>query len=516
MSMRMANRGVLAVMLLALTVTAVHADVRLHRLFSDNMVLQRGETIPVWGWGDEGETVSVTLNNAVQETQVDDEGEWQVEFASMEAGGPYTLEVESNDITLTRENVMVGEVWICSGQSNMEWPLSRAQDAEEEIENANHPNIRLFTVPRLVAGSPQEDVVGSWSECSPRSARSFSAVGYFFGRELYETLGVPVGLIQSTWGGTPAEAWTRMDYLEDKELYQPIMQRFMDDLEEFPDELNELEQRYTDWRMDAQVAEEDLEPVPDYPRLPNDPRRSSWRPAGLYNAMIAPLVPYAFEGAIWYQGESNASRAYQYRELFPDMIMSWRDSWSAGAFPFLYVQLANFEVGEDDQTWPELRQAQFQTLSLPNTAMAVITDVGDPIDIHPRNKQTVGKRLARAAKAVAYDYDITYMGPIYTSHTVEDESIVLSFEHVGAGLMKKGSGPLRGFEIAGSDQEFVEGQAEIISDNQVRVHSPVVEEPAAVRYGWDDDPVANLYNKTGLPASPFRTDDWGWETADNR
>lgn len=511
----MKRAGFALSMVLAFAAVHAQAEVKLHGLFTDNMVLQRDAPIPVWGWANDGETVTVVFRGQSVAAQAQD-GSWKAILDPAPAGGPHELSVQSNEHNVTLTNVMVGEVWVCSGQSNMEWSVANSANAEAEIENAHHPNIRLFTAPRQVAGAPQEDVEGRWSECSPSTVRGFSAVAYYFGRDLQHALGVPIGLIHSSWGGTPAEAWTPVEYLEAKEMYEPILERWRADLQRFPSQLSQLEDNYMQWVRNAERAEREGRPVPGYPSLPNDPRRSHWRPAGLFNAMIAPLTSYPIAGAIWYQGESNAGRAYQYRELFRDMIHSWRAAWNQGAFPFLFVQLANFQTQTPAGAWPELREAQTMALSMPNTGMAVAIDIGDPRDIHPRDKQTVGARLARSALGVAYKRDIAHSSPLYSEMAIEDGAITLTFQYVGSGLMKRGAGPLRDFIIAGEDGDFYPAEAEIVSPNQVRVSSPQVSEPVAVRYAWADDPEANLFNREGLPASPFRTDDWPGDTFENR
>lgn len=502
-------------LVLTLILSPTWSEVVPHALFSDHMVLQQGKSIPVWGWADEGERVTVRLEGQ-RESTVTRDGTWKVTLDEMPAGGPYTMTIEGEN-TIEYTNVMIGEVWICSGQSNMQWTIANSANPEEELINARHANIRFFSVPRVTAGTPQDNVNGSWSVCTPRSARNFSAVAYYFGRSLQESLHVPIGLIHTSWGGTPAESWTRMDSLERNPDYKAILDRWQQDMENYPEQLDRLQNRFMDWVDRARAAEAQGDVVPGYPSLPGDPRRSSWRPSGLYNAMIAPLVPYAFQGAIWYQGESNAGRAYQYRSLFPDMIRSWRDSWS-DAFPFLFVQLANFDTQNETgrYSWAELREAQLMTFqSLPHTGMAVTTDIGDPIDIHPRNKQDVGKRLAQSALHVAYDLDVVWSGPIYDSMEVHDDKVKLFFTHIGSGLMSSGHGALQGFEVAGADQEYHPAFA-WMDGNQVIVTNPAVKEPVAVRYAWLDNPYGNLYNNEGLPASPFRTDDWPGVTVDVR
>ncbi|MBZ0255252.1 sialate O-acetylesterase, partial [bacterium] len=312
--------------------TASYADVNPNHLFSDNMVLQQGKPIHVWGTANPGEKVTVQLDRQKKTAKADDNGEWNVTLKKMKVGGPYELTI-NGDNSITYKNVMLGEVWVCSGQSNMQWTVSNSNNAEQEISMANYPNIRLFYIPRVTAGKPQIDVDAKWEVCTPKTIPGFSAVAYYFGRELYSQMNVPIGLIHTSWGGTPAESWTRQEELEDLPIASKIVENGKKALADVDDVYEKLEMDYMDWKERAQIAEYNGDPVPEAPRIPNDFRRNPWRPCGLYNAMIAPLVPYSFQGAIWYQGESNAGRAYQYRELFPTMIQSWRNAWDQGDFP---------------------------------------------------------------------------------------------------------------------------------------------------------------------------------------
>ena len=480
---------------------SLQADVRLHGLFTDNMVLQRGRPIPVWGWADDGEKVTVEFRGTKRSATARD-GHWMVRLPLQQPGGPDTLVVRGkNEIEL--KNVLVGEVWIASGQSNMEWPVRASYDATNTMAAATHPNIRLYTVPKLKAERPVEDVKAAWLECTPETIPGFSAVAYFFGVDLQEALDVPVGLIHTSWGGSPAEVWMRNEVLASnpryaKEILEPHpaqWQRFQDDLAKWEKEA-------------AELKTQGKQPSRAKPRGP-------WRPGELYNGMIAPLIPYAFRGAIWYQGESNAGRADQYRTLFPDMIRNWRRDWGQGDFTFLAVQLAPFTKilpEPKDSTWAELREAQLiATRVLPKVGLAVITDVGEQNDIHPRKKQPVGARLALAARHLAYGEKIVWSGPEYDSLEIKDGEAILRFRHRGGGLVERG-GDLRGFSIAGADRRFVWAKARIDGD-RVIVCSPEVPQPVAVRYGWADYPVVNLWNVDGLPATPFRTDDFPMITA---
>jgi len=622
------------------------ANVTLPHVFSSNMVLQRNRPIPVWGWAAAGEKITVQFNKQVKTTKADKAGEWKVTLDPEPAGGPFVLTVKGKD-QLTLGNVLVGEVWICSGQSNMEWIVRNVNNAPEEIKNANFPQIRHLKVPLTVATTPQKDIKGGeWKVCSPETVPDFTAVGYFFARDLFNQLQVPIGLINTTWGGTMVETWTSREAFERTEEFKTLfgtrsftdleaaMQQKVDamikkieaqqgpltsvnaatwrsaDLNDgdwghmqlpgvwesagYPDldgvvwfrktitladaeagkpaqlELAKiddddetyingtkvgstsgynLDRRYTipagllkagknviavrvtdgtggggiygeaaamkltidnkaqslagDWlfRVESMNKENIGKPGPNsYPTL-------------LFNAMLKPLIPYAIKGAIWYQGETNAGRAYQYRTAFPLMINDWRQRWNEGDFPFYFVQLASFNAGNGDSqhgsSWAELREAQTATLSLPNTGMAVTMDIGESKDIHPRNKQDVGKRLAAIALNNLYEKKMEYSGPLYQSMKVTGNKVALTFTHAGNGFMVKDKyGYIKGFEIAGADQHFHFAKA-LVEGNTIVVFSEEVANPVAVRYAWADDmPEVNLYNKEGFPAVPFRTDTW--------
>ena len=501
---------VLMVSLVLLIAGTGIANIKLPAVISDNMVLQRGKKIPIWGWAEAGEKVSVKGSWQLfgASTKAKDNGKWTVKIQPPKAGGPYEILLKGNN-QITLKNILVGEVWVCSGQSNMQMSVRSSANAEQEIAAADYPKVRLFTVKRKVADKPQTDCEGSWTMCSPETVPGFSAVGYFFGRELHKQLDVPVGLIHTSWGGTPAEAWTRRGVLESEPDCVPILQRFDEAMAKYPEAKKQYDERVNKWKEAVEKTKAEGKNQPRRPRAPFGPGNPH-SPAGLYNAMIAPLIPYGIRGAIWYQGESNAGRAYQYRKLFPGMITNWRNDWKQGDFPFLFVQLANFMAVDTepvDSAWAELREAQLMTLALPNTGMAVIIDIGEADDIHPKNKQDVGKRLALWALAKTYGKNLVHSGPIYKSMKTEGNKIILDFEHVGGSLAARGGESLKGFAIAGADRKFVWADAKIEGDTVV-ISSDEVSEPAAVRYGWANNPACNLYNEEGLPASPFRTDDW--------
>jgi sialate O-acetylesterase len=488
--------------LLAIALTA-QGEVKLAAPFSDNMVLQQGAKVPVWGWADEGEMITVKFRGQKVTAKAVDK-KWCAVLRPLKAGGPDVLTVSTKNQTIKFADVLVGEVWVCSGQSNMEWPLRNSFQPEADIAAATNSQIRLLKVPKNRMESPTVTIKSTWEFLSPQSVEGFSAVGYYFGRDLQKARKVPVGLIGTYWGGTPAEAWISRPALESNPRYQAEI-------------LEAGAAAIKDWRLkmsefEKEKAEAEKEGQPFKKNAPWQP----WAPSELYNGMIAPLFPYAIKGAIWYQGESNAGRAEQYRTLFPDMIRCWRRSWAQLDFPFLCVQLAPFmaiKPQPGESSWAALREAQLlATQTLPNVGMAVITDLGDEKDIHPRKKQPVGARLALAARAIAYGEKIEYSGPIFESMRITSDKAVLSFTHVGLGLEARG-GELKGFAICGEDRKWVWAQARIQEDNTILVTSPDVARPVAVRYGWADCPVVNLWNKNGLPASPFRTDDFAMITA---
>ncbi|MFW6289416.1 MAG: sialate O-acetylesterase [Mariniphaga sp.] len=646
--MKRVNYLVLILALLSLSFRSV-ADVKLPKIFSSNMVLQQGMEIPVWGWADANERITVSFNGVTVRTRATKNGKWTTELPVQKAGGPYTMIIKGKN-TVELNNVMVGEVWICSGQSNMEWRVDNSNNAEEEIASASYPKIRMFTVPKAVAQFPKDDVSsGEWVECTPETVAGFSAVGYFFGRELHQELDVPVGLIHSSWGGTVAETWISPQTISNDpdfkerltELQQMNLESYreakMEQIREMlggeiPDEDKGIQENKPVWagldyndenwrkiktpmywenqgyididgigwyRKDIRLNEQQTnanltlhlgkiddsditffngieigktenkydqeriytidkkylkpgrnviavrvqdtggnggiwgDPSNQFLAIGNEKEDLSghWKfriskaevaevnvgpnsyPTLLFNAMIHPLLPYGIKGAIWYQGESNAGRAKQYQRVFPSLINDWRIHWKQGDFPFLFVSLANFrqpveEPGESD--WAELREAQTKALALPNTGMALAIDIGEADDIHPRNKQDVGKRLSLNALKIAYNKDVVHSGPLYQSVEYNDGKAFVTFSETGSGLkVEDRYGYLKGFAMAGADRKFHWAKAEVVDENTVVVYSDEVPNPVAVRYGWANNPDdVNLYNREGLPANPFRTDNW--------
>jgi sialate O-acetylesterase len=463
------------------------------------MVLQQGMPVRIWGTADPGEAVRVAFQGQNASTTARPDGNWELWLRPLSAAGP--LEMSVNDIVI--KDVLVGEVWVGSGQSNMEWILNNTRDRDAEIAAANYPLIRLFHVKKAVADQPAADVEAKWEVCAPGTVPRFSAVEYFFGRHLHQALHVPMGLIESDWGGTPAQSWISKEALAAEPSLKFITDAWEKTLENYPAAKQRYDQLLETWNQNVAKAKSEGRNPPPRPGLPQGPGHPN-TPAGLYNAMIAPLTPYAIRGAIWYQGESNASEAhaYKYRRLFGGMIQDWRNRWGQGDFPFLFVQLANFK---SNQWWPVLRESQTETLRLRNTGMAVAIDIGESTDIHPKNKQDVGKRLALAALHTAYGKAIEYSGPIFRQATPEGGAMRVYFSHADGMQARGGGGAITGFTVAGADGNFVAAEAKVEGDTIV-VSSAQVAAPVAVRYAWADDPVSNLVNQAGLPAGPFRSD----------
>jgi len=473
--MRSIVLGSIALILLA---ASARAEIAMPAVFGDHMVLQRNRPVPVWGTAKPNERVSVRVAGQTQTTRTGVKGRWKVVLTPLKAGGPYEMVVSGKN-TLHFADCLIGEVWICSGQSNMAFALRSGNDAKAEIAAAEHPRIRLLAVPRRPMETPQTDFRGAWTVCSPKTAGAFSAVGYFFGRDLERILDVPIGLVNTSYGGTPAEAWTDARALAHERKLAPLLKR---------------------WK--AAVGR------PGRGGKRGKMRLHPHRPANLWNGMVAPLVPYAMRGAIWYQGESNAGRAVQYETLFPTMISAWRAHWNLGNFPFLFVQLANFKARREEpgeSAWAELREAQRLTLGkVPNAGMAVIIDIGEAGNIHPKNKQDVGKRLAALALAGTYGREVVPAGPLFRKAVRDGKHLVLHFDNAN-GLCTQDDETLRGFAVAARDKHWVWAKARIVGETVVVEH-PAGRQARYVRYGWADNPACNLANGAELPASPFRTD----------
>lgn len=484
------------------------AEVSVPNIFSDHMVLQRDQQNKVWGRANPGESVAVSIDGKSIATTADEDGSWQVMLEPLTAGGPHELAIKSDSNEIVIQDVLVGEVWICSGQSNMEWSISKVNDADLEMAAANYPKIRMINFPNI--GS-QETIwthdKAPWMICSPNSVKWFSAVGYYFGRQLHHTLGeVPIGLVNNAWGGSAVDGWIDRRLLEDNADYQETLDRWKAN-----------ESRYESL---SQQAEHSKKEAKELENLKKEMKGRN-RPGNIYQGVLHSHLGYGMKGVIWYQGETNAGRSYQYRDLFPMMIQNWRDQWQQGDFPFYWVQLADYmqEKPEPSESgWAELREAQTMTMDrLPNTGQAVIIDVGEGKDIHPRNKLTVGQRLARWALANEYGVDIAYHSPQFQSMDIKDGKAFLKFDHVHKGWRPFDVNTPVGFAIAGEDKKFVWADATILKDGRtIAVSSDDVSQPVAVRYAWADNPRCNMYDRVGLPLTPFRTDDWPGVTINNR
>jgi len=491
---------------LLLSAGGLLADVRVSSLFADHMVLQRDRPLRIWGKADPAEPVTVRFRQQSVATTTDDTGRWSVMLQPEPAGGPHELTVAGRN-TIRIGDVLVGDVWVASGQSNMVWRLDQSNHSAQEIAAANYPQIRFYQVQNSTSPVPLDDVKAAWRVCTPQDAGVFSGVGYFFARHLHQKLNVPVAILQSAWGGTPAESWISMTGLASDPALISVYADWAERVENYPVNQSRYEVQLKEWETASARAKAEGRPGPARPAAPAGPTHPHL-PSALYNAMIHPLTPYAIRGASLYQGENNATRnrAYVYRRLFPALIQDWRRIWGQGDFPFLFVQLANYAKTNNSQ-WAELREAQLMTLQLANTGMAVTIDIGEAQDIHPKNKQDVGLRLAFAARAIAYGEKVEYSGPLYRQIAIEGDTARVYFDHAGSGLMAKGGADLTGFEIAGADRRYVPAQARIEGATVV-VSSPEVSRPVHVRYAWADNPSCNLYNGDGLPASPFRSEIW--------
>ena len=465
---------VIGVLLGLIAAINLRADVKLPAVFSDHMVLQRGNVAPVWGWADSGEKVTVQFAGQTKTATAGKHGKWMVRLDAInDATVKGSLTVKGNN-TLIIKDVLVGEVWLASGQSNMAWPVGRCRDAAQEKAAAKFPAIRMFTTERRAHLEPQTDCGGLWAVCSPETVNGFSGTAYFFARALHQKLNVPVGIVHSSWGGTAVEAWTSLD---------------------------------------VQAGDKKLAPV--FASWKGKPKADRNKPANLFNGMIAPILPYGIRGAIWYQGERNArtvDSSKLYAHQLPLMINDWRRRWRQGDFPFLWVQLPNFKTRSDDpnavSAWAHMRESMAGTLALPNTGMATTIDIGEAKDIHPKNKQDAGARLAHWALAEFYGKtDVIATGPMYASHAVQDSTVIVKFKHA-AGLQAKEVRVMSGFALAGADKKFHWATATVNADGAVQVSCEAVKKPVAVRYGWGDNPNVNLVNKAGLPMTPFRTDKW--------
>jgi len=505
----------------------LQAEVKLAGVFGDHMVLQREMAVPVWGWADPEEVVTVSIAGHSKQATADASGKWIVKLDAMSAGGPYTLAASgSNKATVS--DVLVGEVWLCSGQSNMAMTVDRAKDFEHERQNADFPQIRQFKTAAHATPEPQADCAGSWSVCGSDTVGNFSASAYFFGRKLHQELNVPIGLINSSCGGTDVASWASLAAQRSEEAIVPKLTAYDAAIAAYdPAQAKATyDAAAAAWETRAAEAKKAGKPAPRKPRAVSDPRVDQNRPANLFNGMIHPLIPFAIRGAIWYQGERN-SHSVEDGILFGTqlntLIGDWRSRWEQGDFPFITVQLPNFHAPFDGpvQTtgWVMVRESEMKTLALKHTGIAITTDVGEANDIHPKDKQTVGHRLALWALGTTYGQDIVYSGPLmsfsqYRNGTKNDAGkvnpgrMMVNFTHAD-GLKSSDGKPLRGFAVADEDRKFYPADASIDNMTGLLVlSSKKVKTPVAARYNWADNPDGNLVNGVGLPAAPFRTDRW--------
>ncbi len=509
---RLCAWGVSSLILILFATSAARADVKLPGIFGDHMVLQREVQVPVWGWATAGEKVTVEFAGQTQSTIADGQGKWRVNFDKLAIGEPQKLTVKGNN-TITLSDVLVGEVWLCSGQSNMGFVVKNAKDFDKEQAAANLPQIRHFSMASGGATKPQEDCKGTWIVCSPDTVGGFTATGYFFGRELHKSLKMPVGLINSSVGGTPIEAWTSWEAQRDFAELQPIFDGWKKKQDSWDPAKAQAayEKQLADNKVAAEKAKADKKTAPRAPQKPSEPITDSHYPGNLFNGKINPLVPFAIRGAVWYQGESNAgsnvNNAYQLQ--LTTMIKDWRARWG-NDFAFGWVQLPDFHAAQkepvEDDGWVFVREGMLKTLAMPKTGMAVTLGLGEVNDIHPTRKQAVGERLSKWALGDVYGQKVETSGPMLKNHEVRGNEVVLNFTHTEGGVVAK-ENQLKGFAVCGENKKWVKAEAKLDGDKVV-VYSAEVAAPIAVRYAWADNPEFSLFNGAGLPASPFRTDDF--------
>jgi len=503
-----------------LLVCALNAEIRLPNLLGNHMVIQQQKPILIWGWALPEEQIRLVFGEVTAQTTADGEGEWNITLEPMKADGrPKQMTIsgsQSPPVILT--DILLGEVWVCSGQSNMQWSLSQTDTPTPEIQRAKHPQLRLFDVPRRYSTIPLEDIEAEWQICSPETIGPFSAVAYYFGRELLLKLEVPVGLIHSSWGGTRIEPWTPESGFRSLPEFAPLLEEKEKLEAAYLDRLRSALLEFEEWMRAAKNSIETGDYIHPQPNLPAHPHANNRTPSVLYEAMIHPLIRFSIRGAIWYQGEANRHDGPIYAKKMEALINGWRTEWDIGDFPFYYVQLAPFNnayLAQNDESdvpdferLPLVWEAQTDVLNIPNTGMAVISDITNLYDIHPRNKKDVGFRLSLWALAKTYGQrDLICSGPLYRSMSLQAGKIRIRFDHVGSGLISLDNQPLTWFEIAGQDRSFYKAKAEIDGET-VLVWNERIDEPVAVRFGWHQLAVPNLGNKEGLPASPFRSHRW--------
>jgi len=499
--------GVLLLVTASCATTPVEdPNVKVASVFQNNMVLQRGIEVPVWGTAAPGTTVEVRFKKQKKQAKTDKNGRWMIRLDPLRASStPGAMRISSHPLPINHQpstiaNVLVGEVWLCSGQSNMEMSLRKSENGTAAAAKADHPSIRLFNVPHKSVAEPQPDCGGKWQVCTPETAADFAAVAYYLGKDIHEKLEVPVGLIHSAWSGACAESLMPIDCLEKSPKLKHIVPRWEKYKADYPNNLKKYEEARKKWDKDKKGKR------PKRPKNPDGPETSLAR---LYNGMIHPLIPFGMRGVAFYQAENNVINIEEYKDIFPLLIREWRRHWGQGDFPFMFVQIANFgkhPTEPEDGIWARLRDAQLSGLKEPNTFVVTAVDIGG--SFHPHNKKDIGLRLALAARANVYgEKKLVWSGPMFKSMEIEAGKAVLSFDHIGGGLVIKDGDKLEGFTIAGKDRIWVWADA-VIEDGKVVVSSKDVEKPVAVRYAWATNPKANLYNQAGLPTIPFRTDNW--------
>lgn len=482
------------------------ATVTLPHIFSSNMVVQCGSTVPVWGWADPGEEVTVTIAGQKVSAKADDQGRWKVDINPIKGGDePLEMVVTGPKNTIKLENILAGEVWVCSGQSNMEFTVDRVMDADKEIAAADHPTIRQFKAPHVVSPRPASDVEGKWDVCSPETVKDFTAVGYFFALNIQKQLKLPVGLVNLSWGGTRIEPWTPAEAFATipplKDIAEQVQAANQEQVEGLPPLIPSIEA----WVKTAKAAQAQGQPVPPLPPLPGSRLSVNTSPSTLFNGMVAPVIPYSMRGVLWYQGEANLKDGRQYFYKMAALINSWRKTWGIGAFPFYYVQLAPYRYGPDATLLPQIWESQEYAMTMANSGMAVTNDIGNPHDIHPKNKQEVGRRLSLWALARTYGKGGGVIcGPLFRGVNIEGNKMRVTFNCAGSGLASRDGKDLTWFQVAGPDGKFVDAKATIQGNNVVVVSSDQVKQPVAIRFAWDQVAEPNLMNKEGLPAAAFQ------------
>jgi sialate O-acetylesterase len=498
----------------ALVPSISRAEIKLPAIFGSHMVLQQNLANPVWGWETPGAGVTVSFAGQKKTATAGKDGKWTVKLDPVPASAtPQKVEISSGSQTVVLEDVLVGEVWVCSGQSNMGFQLRSDWNGDLEAAASNLPNLRLIKVPQVGTQEIQNDFKGEWKASNPETAAGFSAVGFLFGRYIHQIVNVPVGLIDNAWGGSAAEAWIRRERLENDPRFAGLMEntRKTEAQKQSPAAQAEYEAALEKHKDLMAKAKAEGKPAPRAPQPPAAWLTGNQRPANIFNGVLNPTIGYGIKGAIWYQGESNAGRAYEYRDLFPFLISEWRREWNQGDFPFYWVQLADFMAESPtpgDSNWAELRESQTKTMSLPNTGQAVITDLGEGRDIHPKNKHDVAARLVRWALAKDYGIKIPFRSPEFKKLEIKGSKALVSIDCFGSSLRPFDVQEAVGFAVCGDDKVWHFAKGKVVGADQVELESDKVPAPVAVRYAWANNPVCNLASQEGLPLTPFRTDDF--------